>query len=599
MLKRLAILLFSILFINCEPYCIEGENNCIKCHPVTKLCYKCSRDIYTPDENGGCKNAKNCIFGNNYCLECDDNTHLCNDCEKGYFPDENGGCSNTPNCQISYKGECLECIEDFILIGKNIKICKSLNSEDLKNCKTINTIRGECEQCEENYFLNKGDKKCIKTENCYQSAFGVCSECNENYYLNKKESICKNQEDNIRLSHCKISLDEENCEVCEENFFLDTNGLCVNTNNCKKGNEFFKCEQCKNGYYLTQVNNTCTSEKKCYEGIDDLNLCTYCLNDYYIDTDTFKCKSNLDDNDFKYCRKVENGECVECKYDYYLSGDKKCSKSRHCLKSRLGKCSLCEDNYFLGKDNICTNIDKCIASDIYNDECDECQEGYYYSKNDKICKIAEGIFENCKNGYDNNYCLNCKDNYYLEKKEYLCLNNNIEGQFYKCVESSFYGDLCIKCAQGYYLGLDYKCSNIAGCVNSEDGNKCYECNRYYCLDAPNKNCIDNTKMVDELNKFYYKCNKTNEEGDKCEICINGYSLNKNGICVHDKGCKEKDEDDKCISCNEGFCLNQDFECVETKTKNCSECNDNFNFNRCSKCESGYILDADKECFESD
>ena len=601
MVQRFLLLFVSIiLLINCEPYCKEDENNCLKCNPVTKLCYKCSKEIYVPDENGGCEIFKNCIIGKNYCLECDDNTHLCEECEKGYFPDENGGCSNTPNCQISYKGECLECVEDFILIGNtNIKICKSLSSEDLKNCEKINIINGECEQCQENYFLNEGDKKCTKTENCYESAFGVCSQCNENYYLNKKESECKNKKDNLRLSNCKISLDEESCEVCEDNYYLDTDGLCVKTDHCKKGNDLFECEKCLSGYHLSEMNNTCTTEKNCYEAIDYLNICIYCKYGYYIDMNDGKCKSNLEDNDFKYCSKVVNKECVECRFSYFLSEDKKCIKSRHCLESDLGKCLLCEDNYRLGKDNICTNTDKCIATDIYNDECDECEDGYYFSKTDKICKVAEGIYENCKNGNDNNNCLNCKDGYYLKKKEYLCFSNNVEGQFYKCSESSFYGDLCIKCDKGYYLGLDYKCSNITGCVYSEDGNKCNECNRYYCLDVPNKNCVDNTKVIDEEKQFYYKCRKTNEEGDKCESCIDGYSLNNNGICVNDKSCKEKDDDDECKLCNDGFCLNNGFECVETKTKNCSECNDIFNFNKCSKCQEGYILDEDKECFESD
>ena len=36
----------------------------------------------------------------------------------GYYPDENGGCSYTKNCEVSYKGNCIKCKEDFILIGK-------------------------------------------------------------------------------------------------------------------------------------------------------------------------------------------------------------------------------------------------------------------------------------------------------------------------------------------------------------------------------------------------------------------------------------------------------------------------------------------------
>ena len=36
----------------------------------------------------------------------------------GYFSYENGGSSYANNCKIFYIGECIECKEDFILIGK-------------------------------------------------------------------------------------------------------------------------------------------------------------------------------------------------------------------------------------------------------------------------------------------------------------------------------------------------------------------------------------------------------------------------------------------------------------------------------------------------
>ena len=37
--------------------CEENVNHCLKCNPVTNLCYKCDLDIYTPDSNGGCRNS--------------------------------------------------------------------------------------------------------------------------------------------------------------------------------------------------------------------------------------------------------------------------------------------------------------------------------------------------------------------------------------------------------------------------------------------------------------------------------------------------------------------------------------------------------------
>ena len=86
------------------------------------------KNILIPDNNGGCIGAQKCELGENYCNECDEEGKICKICEKGFYPDENGGCSFTGNCKISHKGQCLECINDYILIGKKneLSICKYL-----------------------------------------------------------------------------------------------------------------------------------------------------------------------------------------------------------------------------------------------------------------------------------------------------------------------------------------------------------------------------------------------------------------------------------------------------------------------------------------
>ena len=43
---------------------------CARCHPITKLCVQCEKDIYIPDSKGGCENSKKCVFGKNHCVEC-------------------------------------------------------------------------------------------------------------------------------------------------------------------------------------------------------------------------------------------------------------------------------------------------------------------------------------------------------------------------------------------------------------------------------------------------------------------------------------------------------------------------------------------------
>ena len=197
-----------------------GVNYCSKCNPVTKLCIKCEKDIFIPDENGGCTGANKCIGGTNHCIECNENENKCKTCETGYFPDSNGGCSYTDNCEISYQGNCLKCIDEYILIGASnleIKICKSLNSEDLKNCEKINKEIGFCEKCIDDYYLGKGDKKCIKTENCYESSFGICKKCIKDYYYDKIEDICKKQ--NGIFENCIQTIDSKKCDICDDNYF--------------------------------------------------------------------------------------------------------------------------------------------------------------------------------------------------------------------------------------------------------------------------------------------------------------------------------------------------------------------------------------------
>ena len=57
------IYLIILIFLNFKIFflsCIEDKNNCSRCNPITKLCLKCSKNIYTPDNKGGCEFKKIC-----------------------------------------------------------------------------------------------------------------------------------------------------------------------------------------------------------------------------------------------------------------------------------------------------------------------------------------------------------------------------------------------------------------------------------------------------------------------------------------------------------------------------------------------------------
>ena len=596
------ILLFIFELSLSAPSCQEGANLCLRCHPITKLCIQCEKDIYVPDENGGCEYAKKCVEGNHHCSECSEDGKLCKKCEPSYYPDENGACAYTNNCEISYEGKCLKCKEDFILIGKNeyyysyeeLKICKSLNSEDLKNCEKIDTERGMCQTCKSGYYLSNNDRKCTLTENCYESTFGVCRKCTNGFYLDKKEQKCKKQEG--AFEHCRETLDGKTCDVCDDEFYFDEEGICCGTNYCAVRGQYYRCEKCINGYYLSSYGDCCTPEKNCYYGNKDLGICQQCDDDYCLDYKDGHCKYNLENNDLKYC-KIADGVCTQCEVGYYLGKDDKCSVSDHCSESDSGICLVCQDNYFLGLDKICINIEHCIYSNY--GECTECENNYYYNKRGKNCKIAEGKFENCKYGNENDKCERCKDDFYLSRKDYLCYSNSAEGPFYKCAYTDSKEEVCTQCIDDYYLGYwDDKCTTIEGCDRSENENKCLECDEYYALNMKDNRCYPNDEINDESQKYYFNCNRTNAEGTKCAICMEGYVLNNDGLCIDNENCAYK-EGGKCKKCKdeEGtFCLNDIFGCIEIYYDNCLECNDLLDFDNCTKCEDGYELN-DGSCYE--
>ena len=605
-MSNILFLVFCFLVINpiiLVPICKEGTNNCNRCDPLTKLCSKCTLEIYSPDENGGCSPLAKCVAGKNYCSECDEQEKKCSKCESNIFPDENGGCSFIDNCELSYNGKCLKCKSDYTLIGgeeDSFKICKSLNSEDFLNCQSFNKVTGLCETCETGYFLNTGDLRCSKTQNCYESIFGKCTSCLGGYYLDKKEDNCKTQAGS--LLNCKESLDGEKCEVCNDDFFFDEKGNCIGVNYCAEG-RFYGCDKCIEGYYLTFDKLACTKEQYCYTGDKIYGLCNSCFGNNYIDLDSKKCYSNQEDNNFKNCKKVENEICLTCEYDYNLSENGKCTMTQNCAEAEDGLCLECSEGYYLGLDNRCTNTEHCIYSEKYY-ECKECEDGFYYNKKEKVClKYKEG-YENCKSTtYDGENCFWCKNGFYGNQTDHLCYSNKEKNNFYKCTLSDTTGNYCIGCEDQFYIGYkDHKCTKNDGCEISENEEKCLECDERHCLNVKSGKCETNEKIISEEKKFYYRCNRTNEEGTACGICLDGYELSKNGYCVDKIHCSVE-ENGVCVKCinNRSYssCLNSDFGCVPTYYMKCIECNNVLDFNICTKCPQYYELNEEGICIDID
>ena len=599
----ICILSLLIKSIKSLANCTEGENFCLKCNPITKLCEDCEYNVFIPDNKGGCKGSKTCKSEYNHCSQCDSDNKLCQKCENNYIPDENGGCSLIENCEVSYKGSCLKCIEDFILVGTAIKLCKSLDSIDFNFCKEIDIETGFCKTCEENWYLDDGDNLCSTYENCYESLFGVCIKCNESFYLDIHEGKCKLKDE--KWINCEQTLDGKTCYKCEKNYFFDNFGNCTSIKYCSESGKYEKCEKCNEGYYLLENGELCTKEPKCSYGDKTLGICRGCQRDYYIDFKDGTCKPNNLDNDFKYCKKAD-GECYECNSDTYLGEDKKCSFSKNCVESYLGNCTHCVKDYHLGRDNICTNVDKCVHSSR-SFTCDECELGYYYNSSSEECMEEIPGLENCQILDDLNRCTQCRIDFYINKTDYLCYSNLENNDFYKCA-LTYDGETCYKCIENYYLGeIDNKCTKIEGCQISENENRCIQCNTdIYCLNKKTGWCMYNQAIENEDDKIYFNCNMTNNEGNKCELCLNGFRVNNKGFCEYEEYCKIfDDEQNHCTQCIDNvddeyeyanYCLNDDIGCVLTYAKWCNKCNNIIDLDFCTECYDGYKLD-NGECFK--
>ena len=604
-------ILFQLLFIVFQikifqfKNCMKYYNFCIQCNQITDLCDYCIFPVFKPDLTGGCEGAKHCTPNNNFCLECNQGSTLCQKCENEYLPDNNGGCALTDNCEVSYRGECQICKQNYNLVneGKPYLECKAKPKEEDLYCKKFDK-EGICTECVDNYFLTHGNKKCSKVFYCNYVQDNECTECIRGYYLDKKDNnICKPYNENF--FYCKESIDGKKCSLCQEGFYLSQDNKCVITPYCveSKPNTYL-CQQCVEGYFLT-TEESCSITKHCKHLLDPSSgKCYSCDKDYYINTKTGICKSNQEDNNFKYCEKGSDF-CESCIIYYHLGEDHKCSKSRNCSESEDAVCIKCDNTTHLTKNNKCVETKHCVLSDDYY-KCIECEKGYFYNTSSNKCINDEDYeeFQNCKElDLIGEKCVECQNNYYLNKTDNKCYLSKENSTLYKCSEINK-NNTCIKCAKNYYLGkLDNKCSSIYGCDKSENINKCLQCNPNYCL--TNGKCNYTDMVLDDQKGYCYKCVETNKNGTRCKQCFDGYNLLDNGFCSNLNNCEEK-ENDNCLKCQNNvvdlygynvlLCANKKLGCVENYNDKCLRCDDIHDFDKCTKCKDGYYAE-EGECLK--
>ena len=570
MSKLFTIIIFFQIFILTFQKCSYRLNYCDECDPETDLCRNCTyATLMIPDENGGCIASKKCTANLNNCTKCDSKNELCSQCEINYFPDKNGACSNTENCYVSKESICLI--------------------------------------CDENYFLTTNDKKCILYDNCYESLNGECIKCDDSFYFDNTTKLCKNSYYEKYFHNCEFSIDGKKCTQCNDGYFFSENEECVDTKYCKiSQNRNAFCEECSDGFYKS-VQGFCTSSQNCQYSNRENGNCQGCISGYYLDLSDNKCKSNLENNEFKHCL-VGKEKCEECVFPYILSDDFKCTVSQNCSVANNEVCEKCQSGYYLSKlDKKCTSVENCILVN-YNGECLECEDNYHFNSNyldSPFCvpNNDQKKFENCKtSNEEEEFCTSCKKNYYLNLTDRLCYPNTLKNNFYKCIQTDPNNDQnCFSCEDNYYLSsINKKCSQYFGCANYDsENNRCVECLYHYCKNNSDGYCYENFNYLNS--DILYRCKQTNDDGTLCRECVDNYKL-KDGKCVDTLNCQERNKNNGvCLECThenefgENYCYNYFYGCVKTNVKYCSRCNNNDNLTLCTSCIENYRLDENNNC----
>jgi len=493
--------------ISKEGICLKCDNNfflsednqcskanfCLKTNKENLKCLICKPGFILTN-NGECSFTKNCLKAN-------PKTSVCLECESNYYYDlDNYECkSNLINdklnfCLKVFNNNCIECIPNYYLSIDN----QCVNT---KNCKI--SKNGICTNCTYGYYLSLKDKKCVETDNClYVNSNSECQECKEEYYYDKSLHKCiLRDEKNSNLINCKIVLNKNECYRCDKDYYLNmTDLLCYK--NTEINNKFYKCsrtdnnalncEECVNNYYLGSKNKKCSEIQGC--SLYENNQCFSCENNLCHDLKSDLCfpmkiTNETNNKEFnKFCincyeTNPEGNSCSKCAEGYYIGENGVCINTYNCEEAFEAKCLKCKDNYCLNEENSCllteiNNCLKCENGDIYNTKCTKCNPGFVLNENNICLKCGN----DCKTCLNENNCLECFDGFYLSKNE-----NNEESDKYlckKCKEGCkrcLNENECLTCDDNYY---EEKENGEIKCIICPEG--CDDCtNKFNCIKCKN------------------------------------------------------------------------------------------------------------------
>lgn len=365
------------------------------------------------------------------------------------------------------------------------------------------------------------------------------------------------------------------------------------------------CFQCEAGKVLDQDKTKCLDVvtdklvENC-EHYDRLNSsCISCKDKFYLYQ--AKCHS-VGDKVVENCVAYDsNGDCAQCKYNYYLR-ENSCfefTTSDNCYVNTNRKCISCSEKYIL---NYANNPSKTITSTLKFDMLMSLTNGPILGDSNLFDSCQKILVTNCSVLKDFNHCKECDPGFFLTTDEQCELYP--EQRILFC-EKYLNGSNCLQCEFGYFKTAS-TCSKVTEKENCLDYNqssgKCSLCESDYYLPNPNafNPCIKRVISLEEISN----CVQNSIFADECAECKEKYSLSQDNIvCLSDitdclpghqvQALLSTIPNHSCTQCVTGKFFNSSSGLCEDNTI-IDKCQDyEFLENKCKTCKGGYYIAENK------
>ncbi|EGR31868.1 zinc finger lsd1 subclass family protein, putative [Ichthyophthirius multifiliis] len=356
--------------------CMQCEvENCGKCSLLsTDQCEICKEGYsYKDSKCVGCQ-----IDGCNECPLDKNGEEKCSQCIKGLYLYENQCVSECPQGLTQSKKACLDCrlgtyASDFQCLSCQPNTCKVCSGPQINQCQTCfeGFVRDETNGC----------RPCVGNECC------ASDKCEDDQFRQSDYPFqCQYCSD---LCATCTGPDQDNCLSCKNGYQLEA-GQCINPG---KKEQFFLDPQ-------TNILTPC--HFSCLECIDASEYCTICKPDmnYFIEVeDRFQCDSKCpigyepeaeiqSDIQIKCIIKSEKPTVEIVINDPDLPVDNGNESDIPSIIKEMdeivGNCAFSQ--YWDGEQ--CQQCPLNCIECLSNNECTECQQGYFWTKKHPNVKIA-------------------------------------------------------------------------------------------------------------------------------------------------------------------------------------------------------------------